>query len=133
MIDPTAQLDADERRNAEARCMICGGLTIKQHVLDNCHRHKDDCIGHLRLALKQSQSLCEAAVLGKAAAERRVSAIALKREQIESEVLALEPFAKDYDTVRQSNDTCLATGAHDALRWALGLAEESISQVLMQS
>ncbi len=52
------------------------------------------------------------------------------REQIELEILALEPFAKDYDTDRQSNDTCLAAGAHDALRWALGLAEESISEVL---
>lgn len=112
MIDPTAQLDADERHAAEVRCMICGGLMIKQHVLNNCHRHKDDCIGHLKLAFQQVQSL------------------ALKREEIQAEIAVLEPFAKDYDTVRQSNDTCLATGAHDALRWALGLAEQSISEVL---
>jgi hypothetical protein len=42
-------------------CMICGGPMIKQHVLNNCHRHKDDCIGYLKLALKQSQALYEAA------------------------------------------------------------------------
>ena len=133
MIDPTAQLDADERHENQSRCMVCGGLTIKQHTLNNCHRHKDDCIAHLRLALKQMQSLAEAGVRGKSAAEHRVSAIALKREQIESEISALKPFAEDYDTVRQSNDTCLAAGAHDALRWALGLAEESISEVLTRS
>ena len=103
---------------------------IKQHVLNNRHRHKDDCIGHLKLAFQQFQSLCEASVRGKAAAEHSVAAIALKREEIQAEIAALEPFAKDYDTVRQSNDTCLATGAHDALRWALGLAEQSISEVL---
>ena len=75
-------------------------------------------------------SLCEASVRGKAAAEHCVAAIALKREEIQAEIAALEPFAKDYDTVRQSNDTCLATGAHDALHWALGLRERSISEVL---
>lgn len=51
-------------------------------------------------------------------------------EAIQAEIHALEPIAKDYDTEKQSNDTCLATGAHDALRWALGLAEESISEFL---
>lgn len=51
-------------------------------------------------------------------------------EEIQAEIKALEPYGKDYDTERQSNDTCLAVGAHDALRWALGLAEESISEVL---
>ena len=133
MIDPTAQIDADERHENQSRCMICGGLTIKQFVLNNCHRHKDDCIAHLRLALKQMKSLAEAGVRGKSAAEHRVSEIALKRERIETEILALKPFAKDYDTVRQSNDACVATGAHDALRWALGLAEESVSEALMRS
>jgi hypothetical protein len=50
------------------------------------------------------------------------------RTEIEAEIAALAPIAKDYDTKRQSNDTCVATGAHDALRWALGLAEEPISE-----
>ncbi len=50
--------------------------------------------------------------------------------EIEAEIAALESAAKDYDTERQSNDTCLAAGAHDALRWALGLAENSISEYL---
>jgi len=122
-----------ERHVNQSRCMVCGGSMVKLNVLNNCHRHKDDCIAHLRLALKQLQSIADAAVRGKAAAEHRVSAIALKREQIEAEILSLQPFAEDYDTVRQSNDTCLATGAHDALRWALGLAEESISEVLTKS
>lgn len=138
MIDPTAQFDADERLEAEqarkdGRCMRCGGMTIKQNVLNNCHRHNDDCIAHLRLALRQSQALCEAAVRGKTSAEHRVAEIALRRSQIEAEIVALDPFAKDYDTDRQSNDTCLAAGAHDALRWALGLAEQSISEVLKSS
>ena len=52
------------------------------------------------------------------------------RSEIEAEIAALSPVAKDYDTERQSNDTCLAAGAHDALRWALGLAEDSISDTL---
>lgn len=52
------------------------------------------------------------------------------RVEIEAEIKALEPIAKDYDTERQSNDTCLAAGAHDALRWLLGLAEDSISESL---
>lgn len=55
------------------------------------------------------------------------------RTEIEVEITALNPTAKDYDTERQSNDTCLAAGAHDALRWALGLAEESISEGLAKS
>jgi hypothetical protein len=50
------------------------------------------------------------------------------RTEIEAEIATLAPIAKDYDTERQSNDTCVATGAHDALRWALGLAEEPISE-----
>lgn len=49
------------------------------------------------------------------------------RAEIEAEIKALEPIAKDFDTERQSNDTCVAAGAHDALRWLLGLAEDSIS------
>ena len=52
------------------------------------------------------------------------------RVEIEAEIKRLEPIAKDYDTERQSNDTCLAAGAHDALRWALGLAENSISDTI---
>jgi hypothetical protein len=52
------------------------------------------------------------------------------RSEIEAEIAALEPIAKDYDTDKQSNDTCVATGAHDALRWLLGLAEDSISESL---
>lgn len=52
------------------------------------------------------------------------------RAEIEAEIESLKPIAKDYDTDRQSNDTCLAAGAHDALRWALGLAEDSISDTL---
>ena len=52
------------------------------------------------------------------------------RTEIEAEIEALKPIAKDYDTEKQSNDTCLAAGAHDALRWLLGLAEDSISESL---
>lgn len=52
------------------------------------------------------------------------------RREIEAEIEALVPIAKDYDTEKQSNDTCLAVGAHDALRWVLGLAETSISESL---
>ncbi len=55
------------------------------------------------------------------------------RAEIEAEIEALQPIAKDYDTDQQSNDTCVATGAHDALRWLLGLAEHSISENLKKS
>lgn len=92
-------------------CQRCGGSTKGQNVLDGIHRHKDDCIAHLRLALKHST-------------------VMQPKDKVEFEVVALEKWAKDYDTVRQSSDTCLAAGAHDALRWALGLAEQSISEVL---
>lgn len=50
------------------------------------------------------------------------------RAIIEAEIKALELIAKDYDTDKQSNDTCVAAGAHDALRWALGLADQSVSE-----
>jgi hypothetical protein len=50
--------------------------------------------------------------------------------EIEAEIEVLKPIASDYDTDKESNDTCIATGAHDALRWALGLAENSISEIL---
>lgn len=52
------------------------------------------------------------------------------RKEIEAEIARLAPAAKDYDTEKQSNDICLACGAHDALRWALGLAEDSIADHL---
>ena len=54
-------------------------------------------------------------------------------EEIQAEILNLAPLASAYDTELQSNDTCLAAGAHDALRWALGLAEEPVSKVLRGS
>lgn len=57
-------------------------------------------------------------------------ASAKPRYEIEEEIDALSPIAKDYDTDKQSSDTCLAAGAHDALRWALNLAENSISETL---
>ncbi len=50
--------------------------------------------------------------------------------EISLEISALESEASKYDTEAQSNDTCVATGAHDALRWALGLSEEPISEKL---
>ena len=50
--------------------------------------------------------------------------------EIEREIERLTLEAKNYDTEKQSNDTCLAAGAHDALRWALGLAEDSIADAL---
>jgi hypothetical protein len=56
--------------------------------------------------------------------------IVKSRAEVEAEIEALKPIAADYDTEKQSNDTCLAAGAHDALRWALGLAEQSISETL---
>jgi hypothetical protein len=49
---------------------------------------------------------------------------------IEAEIDALVPLCIGYDTETQTDNTGLAVGAHDALRWALGLAEESISQVI---
>ena len=60
---------------------------------------------------------------------QKVSLVKTRRE-IEAEIEALAQIAKDYDTEKQSNDTCLAAGAHDALRWLLGLAETSISESL---
>lgn len=55
------------------------------------------------------------------------------REQIESEIASLNPMAKDYDRPEETHDTILAAGAHDALRWALGLAESSISETIRRS
>jgi hypothetical protein len=52
------------------------------------------------------------------------------RAEITAEIEALVPEAAAYGTELQSNDTCLAAGAHDALRWALGLADVSISENL---
>lgn len=48
--------------------------------------------------------------------------------EISLEISALESEASKYDTEAQSSLTVLCVGAHDALRWALGLAEESISE-----
>ncbi len=52
--------------------------------------------------------------------------------EIQAEIEALDPIARNYDTT-QSSDTCVAAGAHDALRWVLGLAEASISEKLQGS
>ena len=51
-------------------------------------------------------------------------------EESRAEISALYSLAKDYDTELPSSDTCVAAGAHDALRWALGLVEGSISETL---
>ena len=52
------------------------------------------------------------------------------REQIEAEMDLLRTKCGGYDSPEETRDTVLAVGAHDALRWVLGLAEESISEVL---
>ena len=62
--------------------------------------------------------------------EMQKASLVKTRREIEAEIEALAQIAKDYDTEKQSNDTCLAAGAHDALRWLLGLAETSISESL---
>lgn len=49
---------------------------------------------------------------------------------IKSEVAALEPACRNYDTEFETRNTVLAVGAHDALRWALGLSEEPMSGTL---
>lgn len=53
-------------------------------------------------------------------------------QEIEAEIKALIPAARDYDTEYQSNDTCVAAGAHDALRWVLGLAEQPVSECVKE-
>lgn len=53
-----------------------------------------------------------------------------EESEIRAEIEALKPHTVDYDTALQSNDTCVAVGAHDALRWALGLAENPVSEHL---
>jgi hypothetical protein len=50
--------------------------------------------------------------------------------EIEAEINALVPLATAYDTISQSVVSCVAAGAHDALRWALGLAETPLSEGL---
>ena len=63
--------------------------------------------------------------------EMQKASLVKTRREIEAEIEAYSAqIAKDYDTEKQSNDTCLAAGAHDALRWLLGLAETSISESL---
>jgi hypothetical protein len=51
-------------------------------------------------------------------------------EEIKAEIEALDAHCDGYDTEEQDADTILAVGAHDALRWALGRAEERISDTL---
>ena len=46
--------------------------------------------------------------------EMQKASLMKTRGEIEAEIEALKPIAKDYDTDKQSNDTCLAAGAHDA-------------------
>ncbi len=48
-------------------------------------------------------------------------------EEIKAEVENLKPVAEGFDTGSNSDDACIAAGAHDALRWALGLAENPVS------
>lgn len=52
------------------------------------------------------------------------------REEVEIEIKKLKRFARAFDTEEQTDNTILAVGAHDALRWALELANESISDNL---
>ena len=49
---------------------------------------------------------------------------------IQAEIAVLEKYGSDFDTLNQTTGTCIAVGAHDALRWALGLAETPISEHL---
>jgi hypothetical protein len=51
-------------------------------------------------------------------------------EEIHVEIVKLTPQCKNYDTVLETRETCLAVGAHDALRWVLRLAEIPISELL---
>lgn len=53
-------------------------------------------------------------------------------EQIQREIEALKPLAKDYDTANESTGSRVAAGAHDALRWVLGMAENSVSESLKE-
>jgi hypothetical protein len=46
------------------------------------------------------------------------------------EIVALAEYGPDFDTANQTTDTCIAVGAHDALRWALGFAETPLSEYL---
>ena len=78
------------------------------------------------ILVRQDQFNAVKAELSKAPALR-------SQAEIEAEIEALSPIAKDYDTEKQSNDTCVAAGAHDTLRWILGLAEESVSKTLRSS
>lgn len=52
------------------------------------------------------------------------------KEEIEREIERLNPEASKFDTPDETGITDLACGAHDALRWALGLAENTISDYL---
>ena len=54
-------------------------------------------------------------------------------EEILREIASLKPLAEDFDTERQSTNSCVAAGAHDALRWALGVAEQPLSEHLFPS
>jgi hypothetical protein len=48
--------------------------------------------------------------------------------EIVLEIAALDAEASKYDTAEQTDVTLIAAGAHDALRWALGQAEQPISE-----
>lgn len=50
------------------------------------------------------------------------------KAEIEAEIAKLQPLCEGYDSESETRDTILAVGAHDALRWSLGLAEDSISE-----
>ena len=52
--------------------------------------------------------------------------------EIQAEIIALGPGSEDYDTECQTDRTSISVGAHDALLWALGLAEAPVSELLKQ-
>lgn len=50
--------------------------------------------------------------------------------EIMAEVAMLNRMAEGFDTEDETQAIAVAAGAHDALRWALGLAEEAPSDAL---
>ena len=94
-------------------------------------------IGGLRLSEAEAEAIqvANAELICKSRAHFRTALLMASeylrmRERMTAEIKALEVHARHYDSELQSNDTVLAAGAHDALRWALGLAEQSLSEAL---
>ncbi len=119
-------------------CIICGGLMIKQNVLNGCHRNKDDCIAHLRLAVKQLepraafgdqcyQDRCENAYVEQSVMDRAVRSA--KSDALDKEGLFDELVATLHLVIASANPNAVQ---HPTMFEAWSKAEEWLTKARLQ-